>query len=425
LGFSPAGLTWLVQSAFILKGIVHMSWSVKKGERPGTRRVPWGYAEVNAAAPHRKRFLLTGTKKPDHNVTGNIKMADSAKKKVNIGEVAQAAGVSKMTVSRMLNHVCKVAPATRIRVQRIIDELQYRPNPMARGLATNKSRIIGLMMFTDVDAFYIHQILLGVEKAARILDYDLLVFSNPEEGKSLGDRIGLVDGVLCFGNPYGNDVLEKLDRDGVPFVVTGRRNWRRISPWQVIPDYRTGFRNAVLYLADLGHREIAMMGGTRGFEPDEDKYSGFRQGLAERGVPYNPGSTAYENESEKIKGLIEKYRPTAIIAESMGIQLALFLAVKELGFRVPGDLSIISTGREHDVHTTYSLTGIHELTSVIMPWQELGKLGLETLIQLITGGKDVPKERIVPLAFIEGESCAPPCRGEGGRKQMEVLCDKK
>jgi LacI family transcriptional regulator len=343
-------------------------------------------------------------------------MADKPKRKVNINEVARAAGVSKMTVSRMLNHTSKVAPATRIKLQRVIDELQYRPNPMARGLATNTSRIIGLMMFTDVEAFYLHQILLGVEKAARALDYDLLVFAKPEEGGSLGDRIDLVDGVLCFGNPYGADILEKLERDGVPFVVTGRRNWRRLRPWQVIPDYLTGFRKAALYLADLGHREIAMIGGTAGFEPDEDKYAGFKQGLAERGLPYNPAAAVYENEAGKIKDVLDAYRPTAIIAESVGIQLALFLAAKELALRIPGDLSVITTGREHDVHTLYSLAGIHELTSVIMPWEELGKLGLEALIQLIAGGKDVPKEQIVPLGFIEGESCAPPRREEGGRK---------
>jgi LacI family transcriptional regulator len=343
-------------------------------------------------------------------------MADNIKKKVNIGEVSRAAGVSKMTVSRTLNHACKVAPATRIKVQRIIDELQYRPNPMARGLATNKSRIIGLMMFTDIDTFYVHQILLGIEKAARILDYDLLVFAKSEEGKTLGDRIGLVDGVLCFGHPYGNDILEKLAREGIPFVVIGRRNWRRLRPWQVIPDYKTGFRNAARYLADLGHREIAMMGGAFGFEPDEDKYTGFMQGLAEKGIPYNPASTVYSKEADKIKGVIEKYRPTAIVAENAGTQLALFLAAKELALRIPGDLSVISTGWEHDVHTLYRLAGIHELTSMIMPWEELGKAGLETLIQLITGEKNVPKKRIVPLSFIEGESCAPPRREEGGRK---------
>jgi DNA-binding LacI/PurR family transcriptional regulator len=343
-------------------------------------------------------------------------MADKAKRKVNINEVARAAGVSKMTVSRMLNHTSKVAPATRIKLQRIIDEFQYRPNPMARGLATNKSRIIGLMMFTDVEAFYLHQILLGVEKAARSLDYDLLVFAKPEEGGSLGDRIGLVDGVLCFGNPYGIDVLEKLERDGTPFVVIGKRNWRRIRPWQVSPDYITRFRDAALYLADLGHREIAMIGGTADFEPDEDKYTGFKRGLAERGIPYNPASTVYENETGKIKDVLGAYRPTAIIAEGMSTQLALFLAAKELALSIPGDLSVITTGREHDVHTLYSLTGIHELTSVIIPWQELGKLGLEALIQLITGGKDVPMEQLVPLGFSEGESCTPPRRGEGGRK---------
>jgi LacI family transcriptional regulator len=325
----------------------------------------------------------------------------------------------------MFNHACKVAPATRLKVQRVIDELQYQPNPMAQGLATNTTRIIGLMMFVDEEAFYLHQILLGVEKAARERGYDLLIFARPEENKKQTNRIGLVDGILCFGNPYDNETLKKLEQDGVPFVISGKRNWRRMKPWQVFPDYKAGFRNAVLYLAGLGHRKIAMIGGTLGYAPDDDKYAGFRQGLAEKGIPYNPAMTVYDNEAGKIKSVIKKYRPTAVIAESVGTQLALLIAAKELALRIPGDLSVISTSREHDVHTLYSLAGIHELTSVIMPWEELGKMGIEVLMQLIAGEKDVPKEQTIPLGFFEGESCAPPHSREGGREKKELICGKK
>jgi LacI family transcriptional regulator/LacI family repressor for deo operon, udp, cdd, tsx, nupC, and nupG len=336
-------------------------------------------------------------------------MANSSKRKTNITEVARAAGVSKMTVSRMMNQAGKVAPATRLKIQEVIDKLQYRPSSIARGLATNKTRIIGLMMFSNDDSFYLYRILQGVEQKAKVQGYDLLLFARPEKNKALDTRgLGLVEGVLCFGTPYDNHTLEKLARDNIPFVVLGRRKWRRIKPWQVCPDYITGFRNAVLYLTGLGHRKIAMIGGVAGFEPDMEKHEGFRQGLAEAGIPHSPEMDLYDHEVYRIKEILQTCRPTAVIVENVNTQLGLFLAAKELALRIPGDMSIISTGREFEMYSLCSLAGIHEFTSIGVPWQELGKLGLELVIRLINGEKDVPREHSIPLLFSTGESCVPP-----------------
>ncbi|GHV05256.1 LacI family transcriptional regulator [Spirochaetia bacterium] len=312
-----------------------------------------------------------------------------------------------MTVSRVLNRADLVSAETRDKIQQVIDVLHYQPSPMAQGLATHTTQIIGLMMYSDVEYYYLHQILLGVERAARMNGYDLLIFANPEEHNLRGNpRLGLVDGVLCFGHPIPNEALEKLELEGIPYAVIGRRNWRQVAPWHYAPDYIRGFGDVTRYLLNLGHQNIAMMGGSPHFEVDLEKYSGFQQALFEAGIPYNPAMTVYDDESFKIKGIIEKFRPTTVIAERNSL-LALLLAARELGLRIPQDISVIGTGRELDVQTLHKLTGVHELTIVEVPWQELGAGGIQMLTELIRG-EEPEQEQTIPLRFTIGESCAPP-----------------
>jgi LacI family transcriptional regulator len=336
-------------------------------------------------------------------------MAERSRKKVNITEVARAAGVSTMTVSRMLNHASKVAPSTRTRVQRVIDELEYHPNPIARGLVTSRTRIIGLLVFDELESKFFQQMLLGVQFAANTNDYNLLIFSKTQ-GKNILDKryLGLAEGVVCMGMFMDNETVEMLEAYSIPYVVVGRRNWKKADPWFLATDYETGFQNVTRYLLNLGHRNIAMMGGLSHYEPDDDKYAGYKKALKDAGITCNPKMTVYENELDRLRGVLEEFRPTAVIVEGEKLLLALLLCARDMGISIPKQLSIISTVNELDIHTLQSLTGIHELTRAVVPRRDLGISATDLLFRLIEGERDIPKDRWLDVIFTEGESCAPP-----------------
>jgi DNA-binding LacI/PurR family transcriptional regulator len=331
-------------------------------------------------------------------------------RKANIGEVARAAGVSKMTVSRMLNNTGIVAASTRERVRRVIDELQYRPNPMARGLASNKTYILGLMIFDqELDDNFFQLIFFGVEQAARLSGYDVLLFSNPGETEDNENRcLGLVDGVICFGSVIHNEALENLESRGIPYVVIGRREWRSVKPRCCVVDYINGFCHAANYLLGLGHRNIAFWGGCKNFSVDREKHGGYLKAMENAGIPVSQGMDLYEEDIDQVRETLEKYRPTALIMEGTKIPLLLLLAVREMGIRIPEDLSLIYTRRDFiDIHSLYDLVGIHELTMVTVPRRDLGAAGFRLLKRIIEGEDNVPSEITVETEFVAGESCAP------------------
>jgi LacI family transcriptional regulator len=336
-------------------------------------------------------------------------MVERIRRKVNINDVAQAAGVSAMTVSRILNHSPKVAPATRARVQEIIDQLRYQPNPIARGLVTNRTRIVGLLLFDELESVFFHQMLLGAQYAAGLSEYNLLIFSKPKGKKVLDNQYsGLVDGMLCMGMFMDDDTIETLERDNIPYVIIGRRNWHTVEPWYYATDYINGFCGITRYLINMGHRRITIIGGMRDYEPDADKYTGVGKALREAGLPFNLETVVYNDKINTLREMMETYKPTALIVEGTKMLFALLICARDLGLSIPGQLSIISTSRDIDVHTLYDLAGIYDLTLAEVPRRELGVKGFQTLLNLIDGEDEIPKAQWMEIKFTEGGSCAPP-----------------
>jgi LacI family transcriptional regulator len=335
-------------------------------------------------------------------------------RKFNIDEVARISGVSTMTISRIFNDPGKVAPATRTRVQQIIDGLQYRPSPFAQGLASQKTGILGLMIFDNLNLDFLQPIFLAAEQEIRALGRDLLILSQPEKsGGHVSRCLDLVDGVLCFGYTIDNNAIENLEERGIPYAVIGKREWTKVSPWSIRPDYCNGYRDAARRLVDMGHRKIAFMGGNSRFAPDMEKHAGFHAAIDEAGI--GEGKSFYDEDVGRVREILETFRPTAVFLENIKFPFTFLQCVKEMGLRIPQDISVIFTRRDFiDIHALYDLAGIHELTLLSVPRWELGAAGVRLLQNLIDGNTALPKEQLMELEFIPGESCAPPEPGQGG-----------
>jgi LacI family transcriptional regulator len=309
-----------------------------------------------------------------------------------------------------MNNTGQVASGTRLRIQQLIDDLHYQPSPFARGLASHTSRIMGVMIFDKLDFGFFQPMFQGVEHEVRVRGYDLLIFSHPEVREGYANScLRMVDGVLCFGYDFDDETIENLESMEIPHVVIGKREWRNTAPWFCTADYFNGFRRATHYLMDMGHQRIALMGISSDFAPDKEKYSGFKTALDEGGI--KNGFVLLNNNIEHIREVLENFRPTAVIMDGTVIPLPLLLCIKQMGLRVPRDISLVYTRRDFiDIHTLYDFTGIHELTLMKIPRRELGVAGVTLLRRLIDGEKDIPREQNIDMEFVAGESCAPPRR---------------
>jgi len=336
-------------------------------------------------------------------------MAKQKVHKVNINDVARAANVSTMTVSRVFNHGSKVAVGTRTRVKRIIEELGYHPDPFARSLVSKKSQILGLMIFDDMDFGFFHPMFLGVEQEAMESGYDLLIFSRPERKRWPESRnLSLVDGVLCFGYTFDNETIESLEDRKIPYVVIGKRKWNRVSPWYCSGDYFKGFRDTTKYLLEMGHRKIAFMGGSASFIVDKEKRRGYVSALKDAGIGDN-ALVLDDEDVNRIPEFFEKHKPTAVFLDGRVIPMPLLLYANKMKLRIPRDLSVVHCQQDViDSHTLHNIVGIHELTQINIPRQELGTSGVILLKRLINGEHVTGREQLVPMVFVPGESCGPP-----------------
>ncbi|MCA5961905.1 LacI family transcriptional regulator [Blautia sp. RD014234] len=176
-----------------------------------------------------------------------------------------------MTVSRVINTPDKVSKETREKVLKAIEECHYYPNSFARGLASNKKYIIGIVIYdsyrTRHNMFY--EMINGIERVASKFQYNIMLFSYVE-GEDYANRIvesGMVDGVIFMGVTMNYKDIKYLDKIGFPYVVIGKRNIEDVDPYTLVLDYREAFQRATQYLIDSGYKEIGFVGVARDFDP--------------------------------------------------------------------------------------------------------------------------------------------------------------
>lgn len=212
---------------------------------------------------------------------------------MNIGEIAQRAGVSRSTVSYALSGKRAVSKETRQRIQAVIDELDYHPNATARALKEGRTRTIGLVIppaslrLTEVQLGFVASV---VEAAART-DLDVLLSPCGGDHDRSFERImrgGRVDGVILMEIRIHDDRVTRLQRTGLPFVTIGRTADPQGISW-VDVDYAALVSRCVNHLADLGHRNIALINLSvelvaAGYGPAQRASSGFAATTVERGI---------------------------------------------------------------------------------------------------------------------------------------------
>ncbi len=320
-----------------------------------------------------------------------------------IADIAREAGVSLATVSRVLNEKAEgVGAETRSRIKDIIERLEYEPSSVARGLATGKSRTVGLVVPDIADPFY-PLLIKGAEDELRrrgyglfLCDSDLDIDKEKEHVRILLEKS--VDGVILDSTLSDCDCqLDLLEKRGVPYVLLDRSIESRASASGVYADNREGARRAVAYLLDGGARRLLFIDGPAGLALSKLRRAGVEDALGERRPTATDlleargdySLTSGEGAVEDAFAASGDVLPfDAIFASNDRMAIGALRALKRRGVRVPEEVEIVG----FDDIELASLVD-PPLTTVAQPASEMGRRSAALLLLLVEGKP--PTERIV------------------------------
>jgi DNA-binding LacI/PurR family transcriptional regulator len=324
----------------------------------------------------------------------------------NIFDVARLAGVSHQTVSRVLNDLPNVRPATRTRVEDAIKQLRYRPSTAARSLVTRRSRTIGLITTGNPD-YGPSSILLGFTEAARNARYLVSISSMLEtDVASMRAAVELllsqnVEAIVLIAAHRGAlEAIQGIDL-GVPLIAvesSGRVGFHSVS----IDQFR-GAYDATSHLIALGHRSIAHLAGPEDSMDATERVRGWRAALAEHGlVAHEPLQGDWSPASGFARGLELDPEYTAVFSANDQMALGVMHALGTRGVRVPHDVSVMGFD---DIPEAEHFTP--PLSTVRQDFGELGRTVMSTLLEVILDESLAESPHPVPVV-VPRESTAPP-----------------
>jgi DNA-binding LacI/PurR family transcriptional regulator len=334
----------------------------------------------------------------------------------SLRDVADRAQVAVSTVSAALNGTRPVAAATKQRIEEAAAELGYRPNVLARGLVSKRTRILALLFPAPHSGFGLTemQFATGAAEAAKELGYHLLLSpenADPVEELRYLTGLGLVDGVLLMEVRLDDERTEWLAEAGVPFSMIGRT--REPGPVDYADiDFRRMAADAVAHLAGLGHRALAFVNHSTDaysaqYGPAIRAGAEFAAAAGEAGLAYTGdlrASTPEEGREAFGRLVAEHPEVTALAVMSDQAAVGVIAAVAERGWQIPRDLTlmlVLSSARVAEMFHP-------KLTTLEPPSAELGRLGASMLIDRLQNGDGEPRQRLVPCRLVTGDSSAPP-----------------
>ncbi|EYB68613.1 transcriptional regulator [Deinococcus phoenicis] len=329
---------------------------------------------------------------------------------VTLADVAQVAGVSKMTVSNVINNKPSMSNETRQRVQRALEATGYVVNPAARALAGRRSNLIGVLT-PRVNWPFVTEVLHGASVAAEAAGLNLGIFTTANNPTLERERATLLrtlaDGVLLVA-PSADE--EHIFGQAVPVVTLGAHGQRSIQV-----DNHTGAAIATRHLLGLGHRRIAHLRGKHSHILDAaQREAGFLATMQAAGQAVPPeylqdGEFSEEGGERAARVLLTLPEPpTAIFAANDRSAIGALRAAHALGLRVPQDLSLVGFD---DIHAT-SVTD-PPLTTVRQPLEKMGETAARLLIDLIRGTEPAQSHVIFPATLVTRASTAPPRADRG------------
>lgn len=326
--------------------------------------------------------------------------------KLNLEDIAKKSGVSRSTVSRVVNDHPNVSQKVRDRVLQVIHQTGYQPHAAARALVSNRSMICGLILPRTVDSFftdpYFPALIQSIARSCGDRDYTLSLFlmGGEDDEDRIFQRVarrGFLDGVFVQSGNVADHLIEKIVSINMPLVVLGRPfETDRVNFIDI--NNVAAVESAISYLVKTGHKRIATVTGPLVTTVGIDRKQGYIQGLEKNGLPVDD-RLIYEGDFLEISGYeggleLIKHNPDAIFVASDKMALGVIRALKDRGFSVPEDVSVIGFD-DFPVQPP----AMPFLTSIRQPLMEFGDKAIEVLLDAIDDGGEVHQEYL-PTEFI-------------------------
>lgn len=332
-------------------------------------------------------------------------------KTVGVNDVAKKAGVSIATVSRVINDHPKVNPETRLKVQRVIKELKYQPNRVAKRLRNRNtsSNLLGVVIPDIQNPFYV-EVFRGIEDVAYENKYALIMcnFSQDEKKEKLYLDIlqsESVDGMIVAPTDEHDPEVIELVKKGVPIVCVDR-GLIGVDVDVVLVENRNGAYSAVDYLARSGYRRIAYISGLPQIPSSRQREQGYREALAAHDLPIDQDLIKYGNSQHQsgVKLCEELLQlpqpPDALFTGNNLITLGALETIHKRGLHIPKDIAIIGFD---DMYWSISLNP--PLTAVRQPAYEIGKRAAEQLILRIKAPTRPTASMVLKTELMIRSSC--------------------
>ncbi|MGO4888743.1 catabolite control protein A [Anaerobacillus sp. MEB173] len=317
-----------------------------------------------------------------------------------IYDVAREANVSMATVSRVVNGNPNVKPTTRKRVLEAIERLGYRPNAVARGLASKKTTTVGVII-PDISSIFFAELARGIEDIATMYKYNIIL-CNSDQNKDKEIHLlntlleKQVDGIVFMGGEITEEHAEEFKRSPVPIVLAATLDVEKEIP-SVNIDYQQATYDAITVLIKNGHTNIGMVTGSledpvNGYQ----KYLGYKKALEEASLPFVEenvviGDYTYDSGIEAMETFLKmENKPTAIFAGTDEMALGVIHGAQDNGYSIPDDFEVIGFD-----NTRLASMVRPTLTTVVQPMYDIGAVSMRLLTKYMN--KEEVDDHIVVL----------------------------
>lgn len=316
-----------------------------------------------------------------------IKVSNS-NKNITIADVAQALGVSKTTVSRAISGKGRIGQQTREKVMEYIKEHDYKPNVIAKSLASSKTFNLCVVMpeqYALIDLPFFQEVISGIQESASTEEYDILLCLSDQNNTTSLERIvsnRKVDGVILLRTLLKDAQIELLKKYTIPYVTVGSTNYKDVV--QIDNDHKNACKELTSILLTKNIKKIALLGGSEEFIVNQNRLEGFKEGFKEKNVEIDKGlihmNLDNQSQIEKVITMIMKKKVDCCMCMDDAIATILLRIFKEKKIAIPNDMKVASF-----YNSSILEDNVPSITSLNFDAKELGKVASDILLKKIEG----------------------------------------